>query len=404
MEPLERAADPGDEILRRHISVMEAVSGSPLIAGNRVTLLVDGPATYAAMFKAIGDARDHINLEAYIFEDDETGRALADLLLKKQAEGVQVNLIYDSVGCLYTPASFFERLRNGGVEVLEFNPVNPLKARGRWRVIDRDHRKILIVDGKVVVSGGVNISKVYSEGFLRKEEGRGTELPWRDTDVLIEGPAAAEFQKLFLDTWKRQKGPELSARDYFPRLREEGDALMRVIGSTAGEMHRTSFIMYVSAITFAEQSVHLTSYYFLPDRQMVKALADAAARGVDVEVVASATSSVPFVSYAGQYYYSELLKAGVKLYERRNAVVHAKTAVIDGVWSTVGSTNLDFWSFARNDEVNAVIVGSDFAADMERLFESDVQESDPVRLEQWRERPLFPRLIEWFSHLFAPLL
>ncbi|HQU33643.1 MAG TPA: phospholipase D-like domain-containing protein, partial [Thermoanaerobaculaceae bacterium] len=161
MERLKRSVRPTD-LLGRQIAVMESVSQSPLTKGNKVTLLVDGPATYAAMFKAIENARVNINLESYIFEDDETGRKFADLLLQKQAAGVQVNLIYDSVGSSNTTAAFFQRLRDGGVQVVEFNQINPLKAHGKWGLIHRDHRKILVADGKVAIVGGVNISQVYS--------------------------------------------------------------------------------------------------------------------------------------------------------------------------------------------------------------------------------------------------
>jgi len=166
MERLKRSVDSTD-ILERHTAVVESVTESPLTKGNKVTLLADGQATYAAMFKALQKAKDHINLESYIIEDDETGRKFADLLLQKQAEGVQVNIIYDSVGSLKTPESFFKRLRDRGIQVVEFNPLNPFKDRGEWFLTSTDHRKLLIVDGKVVILGGINISKVYSSSPLR---------------------------------------------------------------------------------------------------------------------------------------------------------------------------------------------------------------------------------------------
>ena len=171
MERLQGSVDQTD-MLQRYTAVIESVSESPLTKGNKVTLLVDGPATYAAMFKAVENARDHINIETYIMEDieDETGRKFADLLLQKQADGVQVNLIYDSVGSYTTPAAFFQRLRDGGIQVVEFNPINPLKARGKWRLAKSDHRKILIVDGKIAITGGVNISQVYSSSLSGRGE------------------------------------------------------------------------------------------------------------------------------------------------------------------------------------------------------------------------------------------
>ena len=401
MERLQRSIEATD-ILERYTAVVESVSESPLTKGNKVTLLVDGPATYAAMFKAVANARDHINIETYTIEDieDETGRKFADLLLQKQAEGLQVNLIYDSLGSYTTPAAFFQRLRDGGIHVVEFNPQNPFKARGKWRLAKSDHRKILIVDGKIAITGGVNISQVYSSGTSGTEDEKDAQMPWRDVDVQIEGPAVAEFQKLFLDTWQRQEGAKLSQGHYFPDLKEEGNTLVGVLGSTPGETNRLTFIMYVAAITFAENSLHMTNAYFAPDPQIMKALIDAAKRGVDVKIILPGTTDRSLALYAGQYYYSDLLKSGVKLYKRRNVLLHAKTLVIDGVWSTVGSTNMEWWSFSTNDEVNAVILSPEFATEMETMFAEDLAESDEIRWEEWKKRPLLVKVREWFSHLF----
>ena len=403
LDRLKRSVDPTD-ILERYIAVVESVTDSPLTKGNKVTLLADGPAAYAAMFKAIEGARDHIHLETFIIDDDDVGRKFSDLLLKKQAEGVQVKLIYDSVGSITNPASFFQRLRDGGVQVVEFNPVNPFKAEGKWLLAHPDHRKILIVDGKIAITGGINISSVYSSRPSGGDEGEGKPLPWRDTDVQIEGPAVAEFQKLFLETWSKQNGPERSGRDYYPKLKEEGTALVQVIGSTPGTDNRITFIAYVAAITYAENSIHLTNAYFIPDDQILKAFKDAAGRGVDVKIILPGATDSTLALYAAQYNYSELLESGVKIYERRNALLHAKTAVIDGVWSTVGSTNLDYWSLLSDDEVNAVILNREFAAEMEKSFARDLAESHEIKWEEWKERPLLSKMREWFAHLFVQWL
>jgi len=402
MERLQQSVDETD-MLQRYSAVIESVSESPLTKGNKVTLLVDGAPTYAAMFKAVENARDHINIETYTIEDieDETGRKFADLLLQKQAEGLQVNLIYDSLGSFTTPAAFFQRLRDGGIQVVEFNPKNPLKTHGKWRLTKSDHRKILIVDGKVAITGGINISQVYSGGPPGAGAEKGAQMPWRDTDVQIEGPAVAEFQKLFLDTWQRQKGATLSGRNYFPDMKEQGNTLVGVLGSTQGETNRLTFIMYVTAITFAENSLHMTNAYFVPDRQTIEALTDAAKHGVDVKIILPGTTDRSLALYAGQYHFSDLLKSGVKLYKRRNVLLHSKTLVIDGVWSTVGSTNMEWWSFSSNDEVNAVILSREFATEMEKMFAGDLAESDQIRWEEWKKRPLLLKIREWFSHLFA---
>jgi cardiolipin synthase len=387
------------EILGRHLAAMQQVSGTPLMAGNKAVLLIDGAAAYEAAVKAIEGARDNINWEAYILDDGKAGDGLADLLLRKKAEGVQVNVIYDSFGSLRSSGSFFRRLKKGGIDVLEFNPLNPFRTRGAWHLIYRDHRKVLIVDGKTAITGGINISREFP-GTVPEEKKK----VWRDTDVEIKGPAVAEFQKLFLDAWLRQKGPKLPERDYFPPLKEEGDDLVRVVGSTPGDRNRITFIMYVSAFNSAQKSIHLTNAYFVPDRQMVAALAGAARRGVDVKIILPDSSDFNMIFYAGRHYYSELLKAGVKLYERQHRFLHAKTAVIDGVWSTVGSTNLDYWSSAHNDEENAIVLGRDFGAKMEAMFADDLAESKEILPGEWEKRSSLAKLREWFFHLFAPAL
>jgi cardiolipin synthase len=403
LERLKGSVDPKD-LLERQSAVIESVSGSPLTKGNKVTLLIDGSSTYAAMFKEIQNARVNVNFETFIIEDDETGRKFADLLLQKQAEGVQVNLIYDSMGSSKTTASFFQRLRDGGIQVVEFNHANPLKAHGKWGLIQRDHRKILIIDGKVVFTGGINISAVYSSSPFRREREEKTSIPWRDTDVRIEGPAVAEFQKLFIETWKNQKGPDLAEQKYFPALKEVGKELVQVVGSTPGQNNRITFIAYVSAITFSEHSVHLTNAYFIPDDQILDAFTDAARRGVDVKIIVPSITDSWFALLAQRFNYSKLLKAGVKVFELRNALLHAKTAVIDEVWSTVGSTNMDYWSFLSNDEVNAVILSREFAIEMEKMFAKDIAESDQIQWEEWKGRPLIPRIKEWVAHLFLQWL
>ena len=400
MERLKRSVNPTD-MLERYTAVVESTTESPLTKGNKVSMLIDGPATYAAMFKAIRNAKEHINLETFIIEDDEIGVKFTDLLLKKQAEGVQVNIIYDSVGSITTPESFFKRLRDGGIRVVEFNPKNPFKAPGSWFLVRQDHRKILIADGKVAIIGGINISNVYSSSFSRKKKVKGKPLTWRDTDIQIEGPAVMEVQKLFLETWRKQEGPALAGHNYLPDQKEVGKALVRIVGSTPGTDNRITFIMYAAAITYAERSIHLTNAYFIPDDQILDAFKDAARRGVDVKIILPSTTDSSLVISAARYNYSGLLEAGAKIYERRTVLLHAKTAVIDGVWSTVGSTNLDYWSMLSNDEVNAVVLDREFAVEMERMFANDLAQSDQIQKDQWEKRPLSQKIKERAAHLFA---
>ena len=390
------------DILQKHVALEQAIVGTPLVAGNRAVLLEDGPATYRAMLAAISAAKDHINLETYIIEDDEMGRQFADLLLARQAAGVQVHLIYDSVGCIRTPREFFERLKEGGVQVLEFNPVNPLTAKKGWQVNNRDHRKLLLVDGRTAFIGGINISNVYSSGSspTRSTPSSPKSGGWRDTQIQIDGPVVAEFQKLFLATWEKQHGPPLAKKNYFPALSPRGNELVRSIGSSYDDPHSLIYLTLISAITNAEKSVHLTNAYFVPDPQILQALLDAARRGVDVTLILPALSDSNLVFHAGRSYYTELLAAGVKIYERGGGVLHSKTVVIDGVWSCIGSTNLDWRSFLHNDEVNAVILGPEFARQMQAMFEHDLAASTAITAEAWARRPLRFKLKELMSRIW----
>jgi len=390
------------DILQKHVALEQAIVGTPLVAGNRAVLLEDGPATYRAMLAAISAAKDHINLETYIIEDDEMGRQFADLLLARQAAGVQVHLIYDSVGCIRTPREFFERLKEGGVQVLEFNPVNPLTAKKGWQVNNRDHRKLLLVDGRTAFIGGINISNVYSSGSspTRSTPSSPKSGGWRDTQIQIDGPVVAEFQKLFLATWEKQHGPPLAGKNYFPALSPRGNELVRSIGSSYDDPHSLIYLTLISAITNAEKSVHLTNAYFVPDPQMLQALLDAARRDVDVTLILPALSDSNLVFHAGRSYYTELLAAGVKIYERGGGVLHSKTVVIDGVWSCIGSTNLDWRSFLHNDEVNAVILGPEFARQMQAMFERDLAASTAITAEAWARRPLRFKLKELMSRIW----
>ena len=397
-----RSRGEATSIFDRHLALEEAIVGSPLTVGNKVALLQDGPATFKLMFAAIRNAKDHINMETYIIEDDEVGNRFSDALIRKQAQGVQVNFIYDSVGSINTPAAFFKRLTDSGIKVLEFNPVNPLTAKKGWDVNLRDHRKLLIVDGRTAFLGGINISSVYSGGSFSQRSKQRPEggPPWRDTHMQVEGPVVGEFQKMFLATWEKQKGETLAPRKYFPQLGNRGKEVVRAIGSSPDEPYSLIYATLISAIGSAETTVLLTNAYFVPDPQLLAALKDAVQRGVDVRIILPSNTDSWLVFHAGRSYYAELLGAGVKIYERHDALLHSKTALIDGVWSTIGSTNLDWRSFLHNEEVNAVILGQEFGAQMHAMFETDLASSSPVTLEQWEQRSIGDRLKETLARIW----
>ena len=364
----------------------EAVTGDPLIAGNKVTLLYDGPQTMAAMMAAIASAKDHINLETYIFEQDEIGIRFADLLIARQRAGVQVNIIYDSAGTFGTPDAFFEKMRAAGVRLVAFNPINPLKLAGGWTPNNRDHRKILVVDGIIAFTGGVNISATYSNRSLFRSKSRSNaKVGWRDTHIQIEGPAVAALQ---------------TTGNYFPKLRDAGDKLVRVLASKPEGAHEI-YKAYILAIQQARHTIHLTSAYFVPDAQILQALCDAAQRGVDVKIIQPGVSDSGLVQNAAHSFYAEMLASGIRIYQLQIAVLHAKTAVIDGSWATVGSTNIDTRSFLHNHEINVVVLGAEFGAAMENAFAEDLRNSLEITAKSWAQRPLSEQIKEWSARQFA---
>lgn len=395
-----RAAD-----LVRRLAFVEHITGVPLTYGNTATLICDGPETFDAMEKAINGARNHINVETFIFRDDEVGRRISELLVRKRREGVVVNLIYDSWGARYTDPGFFVRMREFGINVLELNPVEIPIRRG-WDINNRDHRKILVVDGKIAFTGGINFYRGYSGSSISGPSPKDLNVDyfWRDMHVRLEGPAVAEFQKLFISMWETQGDRALPPANYFPALENKGDLLVRVLASSPERPSRDIYAAYIAAVVNARKSIYITNAYFTPDRNFLKAVTDAAERGIDVRIILPGFSDFWLPFYGGRSNYSRLLKSGVRVYEMQGSLLHSKTAVIDGVWSTVGSTNLSLRSFLYDAEVNANIISRDIGKQMERIFFLDMANSREVTLEQWEKRPFLDRLKEAVTLLFRYFL
>lgn len=404
---LERESKDSD-VLQRHLALESALAGSPLVVGNKVTLLRDGPAAFAAMFKAIRAARDHINLEYFTFEDvEDQGQHIGDLLVEKQNQGVQVSLVYDSIGSIGTPSALFDRLKRAGVNLVEFNPVNPIDAKAGYSLNDRDHRKILIVDGSVGIIGGVNLSTVYSSNPLSSMASGKSDVksdPWRDNDLEIHGPAVAELQKLFLATWAKQAGKPLQERNFFPHIDAQGNEVVRIIGSSPDAPVPEYYVTLLSAIRNAERRIWITAAYFVPTHQEKEDLIHAARRGVDVRLLLPSHSDSELALRVGHSHYSDLLEAGAKIYETPNEILHSKMVVIDGVWSVIGSSNFDHRSVLFNDEVDAVVLGRDTAGQMEAMLRDDFAKARPIDLETWEDRPFSERVEDLFSRIWQVLL
>lgn len=402
------SAGPRDAgILKRHLAIEEAIAETPLIAGNRTRILRDGPETFHAMFDAIRGAKDHINLEYYILEDVESdGQYLGDLLVAKRRANVAVNVIYDSYGSGDTPQVFFDRLKQAGVNFVDFNPINPLDADESYALNNRDHRKILVVDGALAIVGGINLSTAYQSHSLGKSgapEDRPTD-PWRDTDLLIEGPAVAQLQALFLDQWAKKKGAPLTTPMFFPTVPPKGAEVVRIIGSTPDNATPQYYVTLLSALRSAEKSISVTAAYFVPTHQEMEALLEAARRGINVRLLLPDRSDSERAIDVAHSHYSDLLEAGVKIYETHGVVLHSKTVIIDGVWSAVGSSNFDHRSVLFNDEIDAVVVGSETAQALEQMFDDDVANANQIDSAAWAQRPLQQKMQELMSRAVESLL
>ncbi len=403
--------------MERHFAIEQAIAETPLVAGNKTRLLRDGEETFRAMFAAITAAKDHVHLEYYILEDIESdGMRLSDLLVSKARAGVAVHVIYDSFGSSNTPDAFFEKLAAGGVKLLSFNPVNPLKAKHGYKPNDRDHRKILIADGRIGIVGGINLSTTYistgGRGVGKSGQGGGAggrvtaeaADSWRDTDLEITGPAVRQLQTLFLKQWAAQHGPPLRHATFHPEMEEAGTEVVRIIGSTPDHHMPRYYVTFLSAIRNADKHIYVMAAYFVPPRALRRGLRQAARRGVDVRLLLPGKSDASIAVAAQRSYYSSFLRAGVKIYEVRDYIQHTKAVTIDGVWTAIGSSNLDHRSVLFNDEVDAVVLGTETADAMEKLFLEDSASAREITRAEWQKRPWKQRLYEFFARFGEKLL
>ncbi|HEU5297132.1 MAG TPA: phospholipase D-like domain-containing protein, partial [Burkholderiaceae bacterium] len=377
-----------------------------LYQGNTAHLLLDGPATFAAMKSAIARARGRVLLETYIVDSSATANELAALLVHKVAQGVRVALIYDGLGSIRTDAAYFDRLAKAGVAVCKFNPVNPLERPGYWDINHRDHRKVLVVDQEVAFTGGINISRVYSSGSLGRQRGDSgaSQGGWRDTQIELRGPVVQAFAHSFTRTWADQGCKGALGEPPPPAVATPGQRVVQVLESDPRDRYNRIYTALLAAIEASQRSVWLTMAYFAPGDEMIAALTAAARRGVDVVLVLPGRSDFSLVLHAGRSYYEQLLAAGVRIHEMEDAVMHAKTAVIDGVVSTVGSSNMDWRSLVANSEINAIVLGRDFGAQVEAVFRRDLANSRAIELDAWRRRELSDRFMEQMGRFAERLL
>lgn len=380
------------------------------VTGNRVVLMHDGDMALSAMAEAIVKAQDEILLEMYWFASDTIGRRIANLLADKARSGVVVRVLYDAVGSWETDAAMFDQLREAGCEVRDYHPVAPWRRRFRLNRINyRDHRKILVVDGRIGITGGVNICDLWT----CSEDGSGG---WRDDAIQIEGAAVSQLRGVFFDTWNSlasETAPASTAVATAP-VDSSGES---VAGDSAGASCRVTVLAnryrgqkavirkaYITQIRNAQKSIFISNPYFVPDRASCRALANAVRRGVDVRVLVPEMCDVMPVYFASRWMFGWLLRRGIKIYVWPRSVLHAKTAVIDSYWSTIGTHNFDHRSWRNNLEVNVAVEDATVGKAMEAQFLRDLEHSQSVDLTTWRYRPLYLRVLERFFYAFRWLL
>jgi cardiolipin synthase len=373
-----------------------AVTGLPPTAGNRVELLADDERAFLRIEEALAEAKRSIWAEYYIVKNDATGRRFMELLREKAAQGVEVLFLYDGVGSLRLDEHRLAALRHAGGRASIFLPLNPL--RQRWSVQLRNHRKIVVVDGELGFTGGMNIGDEYS-GLARKK-GR---THFRDSHLALRGPCVRDLAQIFAEDWAFATGEPLRELPQAPPS-EAGRSVVSIVPSGPDQKRNAIGLVYFSAVAGARRRVWLTSPYFVPDESISRALESAALRGVDVRLLVPAKSDVALAQLASRSYFPRLVAAGVAVYEYLPSMHHAKTMVVDDELSMVGSANVDVRSLRLNFELSALVHDRDLAARLSRRFEEDLQQSRRVTAERLEQRNTLVRLRDGVVRLLSPLL
>jgi cardiolipin synthase A/B len=373
------------------LQTMHALTGAPMSEGNLVTVLRNGAQIFPSMLSAIRVAKLTINLEFYIYWDGEIGRQFAEALAERARAGVQVKVILDAVGSAQMSSSLIEFMARNGIDLEWYHPL-------RWytlsRANHRTHRKLLIVDGEIGFSGGVGIADTWLGDADSKDH-------WRETMIRVEGPVVPQMQFAFMDNWVKSRGELLTGLSYFPQVEPRGNHITQVIKSSPSEGSSTVKLLYIISIVSATRSIYINNAYFLPDPDTTRALESAVRRGVDVRVVVPGEhADVPIARQASRLAYEFLLRRGIRIFEYQPTMMHSKTMVVDGIWTTIGSSNFDDRSFRLNDEVNVNVYDEAIASQVEKMFMDDVAKSVEITPRKWLRRPFFDRFKEGFAGVF----
>ncbi len=372
---------------------------SPLTTNNSAKLLINGEEKFPEVLKELRNAKHHIHIEYYIYEDDKIGRAIEQILIEKAKSGVEVRFIYDDFGSSSIRKSLAKRLRENGVKAFPFYKIKLVKLANRLNY--RNHRKIIVIDGRISFVGGINISDKYSNANNENK------LFWRDTHLKIEGDATAILQHIFIGDWNYCSDEKLTINEnYFPKpdLISDERKNIQIVSSGPDSDRPSIYYAIIKAIQSAKKEIFLTSPYFIPGETIIDALKMAALSGVDVRLLVPGISDSFMVNAAAKSYYTELLKAGVKIYLYQKGFVHAKTLVADQCLAIVGTANLDYRSFDLNFEVNAVVYDAEIAKELAFNFEKDMKDSEQIDINSWLNRPKHVQLIEKIVRLISPML
>lgn len=391
-------ADRGDTLLlyTNIANFLFHATRSPLSANNHVEVLKNGEEKFPRVFEAVSKARHHIHLEYYIYDNDEVGNRLAVLLMEKAKSGVMVRLLYDAMGSSRIGRALLKKLKDAGVEVL---PVNKI----RFRLLAnrnnyRDHRKIIIIDGVEVFTGGINVSDKYINDGKNK-------LYWRDTHLYIRGSGAFYFQFLFLTNWVLTKEKMLPAgKEYFNYLGNQyGDKIIQVAAS-GPNIEPAIMLSTASAIYAAKEKVYITTPYFIPVESVLNAIRQVAKAGLDVRLIVPRVGDSVIVNAAAYSYYQELLESNVRIFFYEKGFIHAKTMTIDDSLAIVGTANMDVRSQELNFEVSTLVYDRQINQRLQNLFLEDLKDCTEINLEDWKTRPKWKVFFEHLCQLLSPLL
>ncbi|HMM01495.1 MULTISPECIES: cardiolipin synthase [unclassified Dysgonomonas] len=391
-ELLETLNPPAEH--RGLVNLLNRLKGAPLYGGSNVTFYSDGIAKFYALFEELEKAKKHIHIQYYIFLDDEIGRKTCDILVRKAAEGVEVRLIYDDVGSWKAKRRFFKEMQGQGIEVQPF-----LKVAFKFltsRVNYRNHRKIVVIDGKIGFVGGMNIADRYINGVSF-----GT---WRDSHIKIEGKAVAGLQTSFLIDWYSSRKEFLASDTYYPVLESKGDNLIQLVTSGPVGPFKDIHLGILQAISTAKECIYIQTPYFVPTDALLLALQMASMRGVDVRLMLPRHSDTTFVHIASMSYLKDVLDAKVSVFFYEAGFLHSKLMVIDGSLTITGSANMDVRSFEHNFEIDAFIYNENTCDAAKDIFFRDMEQSSLLSAEEWEKRSRFEKFKESVMRLFSPLL